>query len=115
MPVARKSPSGRAERGRRPKAKKKPQKRAKQKEREEKARAFARGLGDKERVALAVRDELYDGSWERMREDLDSRREGRTYVFRLASRIEEDLRTIRKLSAFERRHDVDLSKYVRQE
>ncbi len=81
---------------------------------EEKVRAYARELGEKERVALAVRDELYDGSWDRMREDLESRREGRTYVFRLASRIEEDIRTIRRLSAFERRHKVNLSEYVTQ-
>ena len=79
-----------------------------------KARAFARDLGEKERVALAVRDELYGGSWDEMREDLEARREGRTYVFRLASRIEEDLKIIRKLRAFERRHDVDLAQYVEE-
>ncbi len=114
--MARKSPSGRAARhegrGGRPKAAKKEGKR--DKHGEDKARAYASGLGEKERVALAVRDELYDGSWDRMREDLESRREGRTYVFRLASRIEEDIRTIRRLSAFERRHKVNLSEYVTQ-
>ena len=81
---------------------------------EEKVRAYARELTEKERVALAVRDELYDGFWDRMREDLTARKEGRTYVFRLASRIEEDLKTIRKLSAFERRHNVNLSEYVEE-
>ena len=117
--MARKSPSGRAasgggKAGRPPTTPKAKKKRGRQKEREEKARAYARELGEKERVALAVRDELYDGSWDRMREDLESRREGRTYVFRLASRIEEDIRTIRRLSAFERRHKVNLSEYVTQ-
>ena len=116
VPVARKSPSGQAARsvgrGGQPKVGKKEGERDKRNE--EKVRAYARELGEKERVALAVRDELYDGSWDRMREDLESRREGRTYVFRLASRIEEDIRTIRRLSAFERRHKVNLSEYVTQ-
>ena len=92
------------------------QKKQKQKKRdqdtEQKVRAYARDLGEKERVVLAVRDELYSGSWEHMREDLEAREKGRTYVFRLASRIEEDLRTIRKLSGFERRHSVNLSQYL---
>jgi hypothetical protein len=78
------------------------------------ARIYVRALGEKERVALAVRDELYSGSWEDMQEDLEARREGRTYVFRLASRIEEDLNAIRKLSAFERRHRVNLSEYLEE-
>ena len=85
-----------------------------EKRKEEKVRAYARELTEKERVALAVRDELYDGFWDRMREDLEARKEGRTYIFRLASRIEEDLKTIRKLSAFERRHSVNLSEYVEE-
>jgi hypothetical protein len=114
--MARECPNGRAEGTRRGGGKASPGKAAgagrEKKAKQEKARAYARELGEKERVALAVRDELYDGSWEHMREDLEARREGRTYVFRLASRIEEDLKTIRRLSAFERRHSVNLSAYL---
>ena len=75
-------------------------------------RAFVRRLAEAERTALAVRDELYDGSWEKMREDLVARGAGRPYIFKLATRIEEDLEAIRKLSAFERRHKVNLSDYL---
>jgi hypothetical protein len=114
--MARKCPNGRAEGTRRGGGKASPGKAAgasrERRAGQEKARAYARELSEKERVALAVRDELYDGSWEHMREDLEARREGRTYVFRLASRIEEDIRTIRRLSAFERRHSVNLSEYL---
>jgi len=82
---------------------------------EEEVRAFARSLTENERVALAVRDELYGGSWDRMKKDLRARAAGRPYVFRLASRIEEDLRALEKLSAFERRHGVNLSEYLEEE
>ena len=116
VPMARKCPNGRVEGTRRGGGKASPAKAAGaargKKAKQEKARAYARELGEKERVALAVRDELYDGSWEHMREDLEARREGRTYVFRLASRIEEDLKTIRRLSTFERRHSVNLAEYL---
>ncbi len=81
---------------------------------EEAARRFVRDLGEKERIALAVRDELYDGSWERMREDLAARKEGRVHVFRLASRIEEDLKTIGRLGSFERRYKVNLSRFLEE-
>ena len=76
------------------------------------AREFVRGLSETERIALVVRNELFGGSWRSMREDLEARAAGRPYVFKLASRIEEDLRAVEKLSAFERRHRVNLSDYV---
>ena len=78
------------------------------------AEEFARRLTENERTALAIRDELYGGSWTRMREDLEARRTGRPYVFRLASRIDEDLRIIEKLSEYESREKVDLSAYVEE-
>jgi hypothetical protein len=76
--------------------------------------SFVRDLTGNEQVALTIRDELYSGSWERMREDLESRSAGRPYVFRLASRIEEDLRIIEKLSAFEQQMGINLSDYVEE-
>jgi hypothetical protein len=75
---------------------------------------FLRGITENERVALAIRDELYNGSWERMREDLEARSAGRPHVFRLASRIEEDLRIIEELSAFEQRLGINLSEYLEE-
>jgi hypothetical protein len=75
---------------------------------------FARGLAETERIALIVRDELFSGSWENMRKDLEARAAGRPYVFRLASRIDEDLKAVEKLSAFERRRKVNLSEFLRE-
>ena len=73
---------------------------------------FVRGLAEKERIALIVRDELFGGSWENMRRDLEARAAGRPYVFKLASRIEDDLKAVRKLRAFERRHKLNLADYL---
>jgi len=73
---------------------------------------FVRGLAETERIALIVRDELFGGSWENMRKDLEAHAAGRPYVFRLASRIDEDLKAVAKLSAFERRRKVNLSEYL---
>lgn len=81
---------------------------------EDKVRAFVRSLAENERVALAVRDELYGGSWDRMKKDLGGRIAGRPYVFRLASRIEEDLKAVEKLRRFEKRYGVNLSDYLEE-
>ncbi len=78
------------------------------------AEEFAKGLAETERIALIVRDELFGGSWENMRKDLEARAAGRPYVFRLASRIDEDLKAVEKLSAFERRRKVNLAEYLRE-
>ena len=75
---------------------------------------FVRGLAETERIALIVRDELFAGSWESMRKDLEARAAGRPYVFKLATRIEEDLKAVDKLSAFERRRKVNLADYLRE-
>jgi len=75
---------------------------------------FVRGLAETERIAVIVRDELFGGSWENMRKDLEARAAGRPYVFRLASRIDGDLKAVAKLSAFERRCKVNLSEYLRE-
>lgn len=78
-------------------------------------RAFVRGLSPNEKTALVVRDELYGGSWGKMRKDLVARAQGRPYVFKLASRIEEDLRATERLSDYERRHRVDLADFLEGE
>jgi hypothetical protein len=47
-----------------------------------------------------------------MVEDLQARLEGGPYIFKLASRIEDDLERIEQLRAFEQAHGVDLADYV---
>ena len=75
-------------------------------------RSFVRGLAETERIALIVRDELYGGSWENMRTDLEARAARKPYVFKLAGRIEDDLTAVDKLSAFEDRLNVNLAEYL---
>ena len=54
-------------------------------------------LAPEEKVLVIIRDELYDGSWDDMLDDLKSRLAGRPYVIKLASRIEDDITRIIKL------------------
>ena len=76
------------------------------------AREFVESLGPEEITLLILRDELYDGSWEEMRTDLVGRRDGKPYIFQLASRIDEDLERIQRLLRFEEEHNLDLGEYL---
>ena len=75
--------------------------------------AYARSLSRTDRTLLAVRDELYAGSWEELEHDLRARLHGKPYIFKLATKIEEDLERIARLREFEERHGVDLRKVLR--
>ena len=63
-------------------------------------------------MLVTLRDELYGGDWERMAKDLNDRRDGKPYVFKLVNLINEDLARIEKLQAYEKAHGVDLSDWV---
>jgi hypothetical protein len=76
--------------------------------------AFARELDAAGRTLLAVRDELYDGSWDDLERDLRARLAGKPYIFKLAAKIEEDLERIRRLRAFEAERGVDLRAAVKE-
>ncbi len=73
---------------------------------------FIRTLSQEERSLLTVRDELYEGSWERMRSDLRNRLTGKPYIFKLVNRIEADLAVIELLSKYEKMHLLDLTTLV---
>ena len=75
-------------------------------------REFVAGLDRAETLVLTIRQELYEGSWESMVEDLEARLAGKPYIFKLSQRIENDLATIRKLRDYEERHGVDLGDYL---
>lgn len=72
-------------------------------------------LSSEERILLILRDELYDGSWEEMRADLVGRRDGKPFIFQLASRIDEDLERIARLARYENEHDLDLGELLDDE
>ncbi len=65
-----------------------------------------------ERTLVVIRDELYAGAWDEMLKDLDSRLAAKPYVFKLATRIEDDVARIRKLREFEEEHHLNLKDYV---
>ena len=77
-------------------------------------RAFVDSLTPEEVQLLVIRDELYDGSWNEMRRDLEDRRDGKPYIFKLVNKIEEDLSRIESLSEYERRHAVDLGTFTEE-
>ena len=66
-------------------------------------------------MLVVLKDELYEGDWSSMLEDLRNRLEGRPYIFKLADRITEDISRIEKLQNFEKTQQVDLADYVKPE
>jgi hypothetical protein len=78
-------------------------------------RGFVERLSREERMLIVLKRELYDGSWEDMIADLRARLEGRPFIFKLATRISEDLERIERLRAFEDQQRVDLCDYVKLE
>ena len=75
-------------------------------------RAFVDELTSEERTLLVIRDELYGGLWEEMLKDLTARLQAKPYVFKLATRIEDDIVRIGKLRDFEQEHGVNLKDHV---
>lgn len=73
---------------------------------------FIERLVPEERMLIVLKRELYEGSWGAMSADLHARLEGKPYVFKLANRIQDDMRRIDGLRAFEQAHGVDLADYV---
>ncbi|MCX7703471.1 MAG: hypothetical protein N2234_05165 [Planctomycetota bacterium] len=79
---------------------------------EEEHSRFVRSLKPEERLLIMLRDELYGGKWDNLKQDLKDRLEGRPYVFKLAGRIKDDLARIEKLEGYEKKHNIDLSDYT---
>jgi hypothetical protein len=81
---------------------------------EEDEETFARALTPADHTFLAVRDELYGGSWDEIERDLRARLTGKPYIFKLATTIEEDLERIARLRRFESERGVDLRKVLKK-
>jgi|SRR5688572_21821206 hypothetical protein len=75
---------------------------------------YVRSLTREEAQLLALRTYLYEGSWDDMVTDLVARHEGRPFVFKLQTRIEEDLQRIENLRRYEEENQVDLGRYARR-
>lgn len=80
----------------------------------EKINKFVKGLTRDEKMLVILRDELYDGKWDLMIQDLKDRLNHGPYIFKLAGTIENDLKIIKKLQSFEKKNKTDIGKILRQ-
>jgi hypothetical protein len=74
--------------------------------------AYANSLSDEHRMLVALKAQLYGGSWEPMLDDLRNRLAGKPYIFKLVHRIQDDIERIEQMRKFEAEHHVDLADYV---
>jgi len=73
---------------------------------------FVATLSTEHKMLVVLKAQLYGGKWATMLDDLENRLEGKPYIFRLSSRIKDDVQRIKELQVFESEHGVDLADYV---
>jgi len=73
---------------------------------------FIDRLTDEHRMLIVLKAQLYGGSWAPMLDDLENRLAGKPYIFKLATRIKDDIARIKMMQAFEKEQDIDLAQYV---
>jgi hypothetical protein len=74
--------------------------------------AYIDSLSQEHRMLVALKAQLYEGSWESMLDDLRNRLTGKPYIFKLVHRIQDDIERIEQMRKFEAEHHVDLADYV---
>jgi hypothetical protein len=79
---------------------------------DEAVRKYVGGLSREHRMLVALKAQLYGGSWEPMLDDLRNRLAGKPYIFKLVNRIQDDIERIEQMQKFEAEHDIDLADYV---
>ena len=75
-------------------------------------RDYVATLTSEHKMLVALKAQLYGGTWEPMLDDLENRLQGKPYIFKLANRIKDDVGRIKELKEFECKHHVDLADYV---
>jgi len=75
---------------------------------------FIARLESYERVLLDLKDQLYEGSWDRILGDLKARMENKPYMYKLGQTISRDMAAIERMRAYELRNNVNLSELVRK-
>jgi len=75
---------------------------------------FLRRMEPYERVLLDLKENLYEGSWERILADLRSRLKGDPYIYKLGQTITRDIAAIERLRAYELRNGVNLAGIIKQ-
>ena len=73
---------------------------------------YVRRLSEEHKMLVALKTQLYGGSWEPMLDDLRNRLAGKPYIFKLVHRIQEDIERIEEMQRFEAEHKIDLAEYV---
>ena len=73
---------------------------------------FFHSLTAEEEHLLIIRDFLYNGDWADVIKDLHSRKSGKPFVFKLNTRIDDDLIRIKRLRDYEKVHEVNLGYYL---
>jgi hypothetical protein len=69
-------------------------------------------LSEEHKMLVALKAQLYGGSWEPMLDDLHNRLAGKPYIFKLVHRIQDDIERIEEMRRFETEHEVDLADHV---
>ena len=73
---------------------------------------YAGRLSEEHKMLVALKAQLYGGSWEPMLDDLRNRLAGKPYIFKLVHRIQDDIGRIEEMQKFEAEHQIDLAEYV---
>jgi hypothetical protein len=73
---------------------------------------YVNRLSDEHKMLVALKSQLYGGSWDPMVDDLRNRLAGKPYIFKLVHRIGDDIERIEEMRKFEAEHKVDLADYV---
>jgi len=73
---------------------------------------YVNRLSDEHKMLVALKAQLYGGSWEPMVDDLRNRLAGKPYIFKLVHRIQDDIERIEEMRKFEAEHKVDLADHV---
>ena len=76
------------------------------------AKEFISSLDQSVKVLIILRDELYDGSWDLMVKDLQSRLKGEPFIYKLANQIDADMQAITKIRDFEEKNLLNMGKYI---
>lgn len=73
---------------------------------------YVNSLTAEHKMLVALKAQLYGGSWEPMLDDLRNRLAGKPYIFKLVHRIQDDIGRIEQMQKFEAEHNVDLAEHV---
>jgi hypothetical protein len=73
---------------------------------------YVNRLSAEHKMLVALKAQLYGGSWEPMVDDLRNRLAGKPYIFKLVHRIQDDIERIEEMRKFEVEHKVDLADHV---